>query len=200
MAKQEKFITSHRSRVKRANDYVADSPEKISIFDREAIVEFYLLEDIIRLYQYRFEVEQKKQVETRAGKMAQERNLAKFQSIIEIFKSATEIAWGQITSGNYKAVWKSIPEHQLAAASNNVKNLPVMKSLAIDLIKELSNEQLKAEGIDQDIDNLLTELEDHEANVRSVAGLPPLDEIKKVIDDVTAAIPDKAPKGKLNIN
>ena len=47
------FITSHRMRVKKANETIKNLPERISVFDREAYVEFFLLEDIVRLYDYR---------------------------------------------------------------------------------------------------------------------------------------------------
>ena len=58
MAKQQsKTIRSHRARVRQANEALKNDPklskERISIVDREALVEFYLLEDIVDLYQVR---------------------------------------------------------------------------------------------------------------------------------------------------
>ena len=69
MKAQTKFITSHRVRVARANELINQLPERISIIDREAYVEFFLLEDIVRLYEYRLNQERKKNVETKAGEM-----------------------------------------------------------------------------------------------------------------------------------
>ena len=57
----EKIIRSHRQRVKAAKDLIPSNPiyrgERISIVDREAFVEFFLLEDIRRLYQMRLKRE-----------------------------------------------------------------------------------------------------------------------------------------------
>lgn len=194
----QQYITSHSARVRKAKEAIKHSPEKISIFDREAYVEFYLLEDIVRLYQYRLEKEKAKKYTTRAGAMTQKRNIEKFSAIIKIFQSAIEVAWGEIDSGNYKVVWKAIHEGALMAAAGNVKNLPELRALAVDLLKELSEEALSATAEDTALEEGLDELEAHEANVRSVRGLPSADEIEEVIRAVEAAIPDneKASKGK----
>lgn len=191
MSGQTKFITSHRSRVKRAEEYRKHSLEKISIFDREALVEFYLLEDIVRLYEYRLDFEQKKKVETRAGEMAKKRNMEKFSAIVNIFKSAIEIAWGEITAGNYKAVWSAIPEHALMVAANSLQYLPELRDLAVKLLRALSNDALVATEQNALFDESLDEIEDHEANVRRVKGLPSVGEIEDVIKAVEVAIPDE---------
>ncbi len=185
----QKFITSHRFRVKRAEEARKNSPEKISIFDREAFVEFYLLEDIVRLYEYRLEMEKKKNVETRAGEMAKRRNIEKYTALINIFKSAIEIAWGEITSGNYKAVWKAIPEHALMVAANSLKYLPELRDLAVRLLKTLSEEALEAVGQNVAFDESLDDIEAHDANVRTVRGLPSAVEINEIIRAVEVAIP-----------
>lgn len=192
----QQYITSHSTRVRKAKEAIKHSPEKISIFDREAYVEFYLLEDIVRLYQYRLEKEKAKNYTTRAGAMTQKRNLEKFSAIIKIFQSAIEVAWGEIDSGNYKVVWKAIHEGALMAAAGNVKNLPELRALAVDLLKELSEEALAATSEDTALEEGLDELEAHEANVRSVRGLPSADEIEEVIRAVEAAIPDKEKSSK----
>lgn len=198
---QQKFITSHRYRVKRAVELIKKWPEKITIFDREAFVEFFLLEDIVRLYEYRLDREQKKQVETRAGEMTKKRNIEKFVAIINIFKSATEIAWGEITSGNYKAVWRAIPEHALMVAANSLKYLPELRDLAVRLLKTLSKDALEATQQTVLFDEELDEIEDHEANVRSVKGLPSQEEINEVIKAIEIAIPEeKRNNNKPNTN
>lgn len=192
----QKFITSHRFRVKRAEEARKNSPEKISIFDREAFVEFYLLEDIVRLYEYRLETEKKKKVETRAGEMAKKRNIEKFTALINIFKSAIEIAWGEITSGNYKTVWKAIPEHALMVAANSLKYLPELRDLAVRLLKTLSEEALEAVGQSVAFDESLDDIEAHDANVRTVRGLPSEAEINEIIRAVEVAIPDEVDRRK----
>ncbi len=201
MSNQVKFITSHRSRVKRAEEARKKSPEKISIFDREAYVEFYLLEDIVRLYEYRLDLEKKKQVETRAGEMTKKRNMEKFAAVINIFKSAIEIAWGEINSGNYKAVWSAIHEHALMIAANSLKYLPELRDLAVKLIRALSNDALEATQQSVLFDESLDDVENHESNVRRVKGLPSAEEIDEVIRAIEIAIPDdKYNKTKPNPN
>lgn len=203
MSNQVKFITSHGYRVKRANEYRKNSPEKISIFDREALVEFYLLEDIVRLYEYRLDLEKKKKIEKRAGELATKKNIEKFVAVVDIFKSAVEVAWAHITAGNYKAVWSAIPEHALMVAANSLKYLPELKNLAIKLLRSLSNDALYATQQAVLLDEALDEIEDHEANVRSVKGLPSTNEIDEVIRAIEVAIPDEKKnknKPKPNLN
>ena len=187
---QQKFITSHSFRVQRAKELLKKSPERISIWDREAYVEFYLLEDIVRLYEYRLEQEKKKHVETHAGAKAKALNIEKFSSILNIFKSATEIAWGEITSGNYSIVWKSIHEHALMMAAGSVKNLPQLKQLAIQLLRDLSDEAINATSENVNFNEELDDLNSHEENVRKVKGVPSSDEIDALIKAVEVAIPD----------
>lgn len=195
---QEKFIRSHRARVKQAEEWRQRSPEKISIFDREAFVEFYLLEDIVRLYEYRMERERDKKVQTRAGEMSKQNNMAKFAAIINIFKSAIEIAWDHIDTGNYKAVWRSIPERQLATAANSIKYLPELRELATTLLRSLSDESVAAVEEWQKQQEELDRIEDHEANVARFKDLPTKDEIDALIRAVEIAIPDSKKASRIN--
>lgn len=190
MKAQTKFITSHRVRVARANELINQLPERISIIDREAYVEFFLLEDIVRLYEYRLNQERKKNVETKAGEMTKERNIRKFSAIINIFKSAIEIAWGEISSGNYRAVWSSIPEHALMVAANSLKYLPKLRMIAVKMLKNLSTEALDATNQSVVFDESLEGIEDHEVNVRAVKNLPSEDEINAIIRVAEDVIPD----------
>lgn len=200
MSNQTKFITSHRSRVKRAEQARRQSPEKISIFDREAYVEFYLLEDIVRLYQYRLDREQKKVVETRPGRIAKERNIRKFMAIINVFTAAAEIAWGEIDSGNYSVVWKKIPEGALMLAANSLKHLPRLCAIGTSMLKALSDESLIAEKSVVDFDEAMDAIEDHEANVRNLRGLPSPDEVEAIIREANSAISDGIAAGKSKLN
>ena len=94
MSSQAKFISSHRSRVKRAEEYRKNSPEKISIFDREAFVEFFLLEDIERLYTYRYQKVKNKKKETREGAFYQKKQLEKIHYLLYMLKKCIEIMEG----------------------------------------------------------------------------------------------------------
>ncbi|MCM1130162.1 MAG: hypothetical protein NC310_06900 [Roseburia sp.] len=154
-------------------------------------MEFYLLEDVVRLYEYRLKNEKQKIVDTVAGKKAKNLNLEKFTAIINIFKAAIEVAWAEITSGNYSSVWKAIPEHALMKAAGSTKYLPELKAIAVDLLKALSNDSLNATLQNQMLDSALAELEDHEANVRRVKGIPSTEEIEEIIKAVELIIPDK---------
>jgi hypothetical protein len=194
----EKFITSHGIRVKKAKEHLKTLPERVSIFDREAFVEFYLLEDIVRLYDYRLATEKKKEVETRAGVKAKSLNLEKFSAVINIFKSAIEVAWGEITSGNYKAVWSAIKERPLMIAAGSLKNLPELRDLAVQLLRQLSDEALKATEQNIILDEDIDDLDAHEENVRRAKDLPSPEQIAAVIKAVEDAIPDR--KGKANPN
>lgn len=196
MANQTKFITSHRSRVQRAEQARKQSPEKISIFDREAYVEFYLLEDIVRLYKYRLEREQKKVVETRPGHIAKERNIRKFSAIINVFTAAAEIAWGEIDSGNYSVVWSNIPEGALMLAANSLKHLPKLCAMGTKMLQALSDESLQAEQSVVEFDEAMDALEDHEANVRSLRGMPSPEEIKAIIMEAKSAVAEGIPVAK----
>lgn len=192
------YITSHRARVKKANEALKDWDEKVSLFDREAFVEFYLLEDIVRLYEHRIKKEELKVVETRAGKMSKERNLTKYAALIRIFKSAIEVAWGQIDSGNYKPVWKAIHEGALMSAAGNLKNLPEMRDLSVELLRELSKEAMSASREELALDEGLDDIEAHEANVARMTNIPTPSEIEEIIAEVERAIPDTKPNSRLN--
>lgn len=195
-----KIITSHKSRVQRAEAARMASGEIISIFDREAYVEFYLLEDIVRLYQARLDAEKQKVVDTYIGRLAKERNIQKFEAIILLFKSAVEVAWAMISSGNYKAVWKNIPEHALMVAANNVKYLPKLREIGVDMLKTISDETMVALEENYRLGQDAAAVVDHEVNVRTVKNMPSAAEIDAVIKAVEAAIPDKDAPLKQNIN
>lgn len=190
MKSQTKFIRSHKDRVREANRLRKELPDKISIVDREAIVEFLLLEDVVRLYENKLanSVHQDNQ-KTRAGKLARKNNIEQFAAILKIFETATEVAKALIDNGNYKAVWKAIPEHALMVASGKTKYLIKLREIAVTLLRTLSEEALAASGEAQKLDEDLNELEDHDANVRTVAGLPSFEEIDEVIKAVEVAIP-----------
>ncbi len=190
---QQKFITSHKFRVQRANKRRELSPEKISLFDREAYVEGYLLEDVVHLYEFRLKKEMEKTVETRAGIKARSLNIERFTAIVNIFKAAIELVEAQIAAGNYSVVWKNIPERALMKAANSVKYLPELKIIAINLLKGLSDETLLAVSENVQFDEALDDLESHESNVRRVRDLPSVDEVNAIIEEVERVIPNNKP-------
>ncbi len=205
---KQQIIRSHRDRVKQANEFLKNSEryrvERISIFDREAFVEFFLLEDILSLYKIRLQDEESRTGETRAEQMAIERNMTKFKAIVSLFNSVIGVARAAINSGEYSLVWKAIPEYPLMMAANSTRKLPQLREMAATLLQALSDGMMEAgrevERMDEDLDNL----ESHEANVRKVTGLPSMEEIEAVIQEAERAIPDpkdsKTKKSTINPN
>lgn len=201
----EKIIRSHKARVKQANEMLKNNPrykgESISLFDREAFVEFYLLEDIVKLYNIRLKEEQAYIPQGRADEKGKQINIEKFSAIINVFNAAIGAARTAINSGNYKKVWKAIHEGALLAVAKSVRNLPEMRELAIELLRELSTDMIEAVSVSQGLDEDLDDLDSHEANVRSVKNLPPtMDEIEEVIRAAEAAIPDRKRNSRLDTN
>lgn len=200
MSKQTGYIRSHRSRVIAANKLISTLPEKISLIDREAFVEFFLLEDIIRLYNYRLDNEKKQKADSRPAVMARNRNMERFTAILKIFEAAVDFARAEISAGNYSLVWKSIPEHPLMVAASNIKHLAELREIAVQLLKNLTAEALSATEETVKLDEALDEIEDHSANVRAVKGLPSEQEIEEIIRAVEVAIPAESTKRKSKID
>ena len=137
----------------------------------------------------------------RADERGQKSNIEKFSAIIQIFDAAIGAARAAIMSGDYKKVWKAIHEGALMAAASSVKNLPELKALAIDLLRELSADTMEAVGASSELDEDLDDLDRHEENVRKVKDLPPsMDEIEDIIRVADAAIPDKKRNSRLDPN
>lgn len=200
-----KIIRSHRARVKQANYTLKNNPiyrtQRISLVDREAFVEFYLLEDIVALYKMRLRAEQAYVPEGRADEKGRKQNIEKFSAIIAVFNAAIGAARSAINSGDYTRVRKAIPEGALMSTANSVRNLPELKMLAIELLRALSADMTYAMETSRDLDEGLDELDAHEENVRRVKDLPPtMDEIEEVIRTVEAAIPDKKNISRINSN
>lgn len=195
----EKTIRSHRTRVKQANETLKNHPrykhERINIFDREAFVEFYLLEDIVKLYTMRLENEMKYVAQGRAGQKGNLSNIKKFTSVINIINAAMEVARASIDSADYSKVWSAIPEHALMYAANSVKHLPALRKLAIKMLRDLSDDESMAEEMSQGINEDLDDLESHEKNVRAVKGISE-PETQETIEDIIRAAEETVNAGK----
>ena len=201
----QKIIRSHWARVKQANYTLENNPsyrtQRISIIDREAFVEFFLLEDIVALYKMRLREEQAYVPYGRADEKGKKQNIEKFSAIIAVFNAAIGAARSAINSGDYKKVWKAIHEGALMAAANSVKNLPELKNMAIELLRELSDDMVVAVDVSHELDEDLDDLDAHEENVRRVKDLPPtMDEIEEVIRAAEVAIPDRKKTSRLDPN
>lgn len=188
---QQKFITSHRFRVKRAEEIRKKSREKISIFDREAFVEWFLLEDIERLYTYRRDKAKLEatRTETRQGTFYRKKQCEKMGYLLYMLKQCIEIMQGKLDEGAYADVWRAIHEHQLMVAAGNIKHLDTLISLTETMLKEVDADALKLAKKKLAGDEFMDELEAHDANVRSYYGLPSDAEISQILDVVEVDAP-----------
>ncbi len=191
MDDSKKIITSHSSRAKRAKEIIKNWPEKVSIFDREAFIEFLLLEEVLALFEKKYETELKRKAPTgRAGKMAHEKNLARFSHLKSIYGETVDVARALIDAGDFKIVWQTVPERNLMKAARNPRTVEMVESIGASLLKSLTDEALELEIIREKYNEDLDAIESHEANVRSVKGLPsmgnPADikEVEDVVEEV----------------
>lgn len=184
----EKIITSHRYRVKRANETIKEWPIKVSIFDREAFVEFYLLWDIIELYEHLIKVQKARQPATARGEESKARTLELLNAILAVFKTAADICEDQLYLGHFKNVWGSINEHALKRAARKTGNPSVMAKLAIKLLKDIYAEAADATKTVCDMDDEAERNKKHDANVRTVRGIPSREEIDAIIADIEDSI------------
>ncbi len=184
---QQKFITSHKERVARAKRLIDQLPEKISIFDREAFVEFFLLEDIERLYRYRYDKVKSKDKITPEGRFFQKKQLEKIHYLIYMLDRCIEVMEGKIDDGAYSDVWKAIHEHQLMVAAGNLKYLDKLVEMTEGMLRDVDNEALVLAQKMLDAEEFMNDLEAHDANVRRLKGIPEYQEINDVIDPADAA-------------
>lgn len=197
---QEKFITSHKFRVRRAKEELENSPEiRVSIWDREAYVETYLLEDIIRLYEYRLQKELTRTVASKYGESFRRHNIESFQAILSVVKQAYDICEANLSMSNYRLVWSSINEGALMRAAGSTKNLPALKALVVKLVKTLYEDTLiylkNSQGLDEE-EEILNE---HDRNARLLEGLPSEEEYRAALAELEKVLPD-VPSAKAKSN
>ena len=196
----QNIIESHRTRVKRAKDYAESFPEKLSRMDLEAIVEFYLLEDIERLYDYRLKRESKNSSDTKGGQLAHKANMAKFAAIKNIFAQAADIARAMIDSGNYRSVSRAIPERALMRNAGDVKHLPKIRDLGTGLLDRMMEDMRFVLEEVRKTDDAITDIETHDANVKRYKGISSDDaeEILKAAEQAIAEAEKAFPETKKN--
>lgn len=197
MERKKTFITSHSFRRKRANDVVARSPERISVFgDREALVEYYLIEDIIHLYEYRLKQVLNDPASTKGGKIGASKSAQKYTALLNIFKTIGDLSRILLHEGNYTAVRTAIHERALMRAAGKMKYIAKMKNMAIDIARSLSQECLDVWAANTEMEEEFDIVEMTEEDLRTVRGLPSQDEVAALIRELETAIPDDAPKKK----
>ncbi len=184
--KQQKFITSHRYRVQRAKEFISRLGERVSIFDREAFVEFFLLEDIDRLYHFRYQKVKSRKPTTREGIFYQKKQLEKMHYLIYMLTGCIEVFNMKIDVGSYSDVWKAIHEHQLMVAAGNMKYLDDLVKMTETMLKEVDEEALEIAHKMLENGEFMNDLEAHDDNVRTLRGIPEYVEGNDVIEPIYA--------------
>lgn len=134
MKKKENIIRSHGARVKAAKVLIANDPtyskRNISIFDREAFVETFLLEDLFNFYQNSLDAIQNSAFTTRRAEELKRIQAANIKAILKLLASAFDVARLIILEGSdLSLVWKSIPEHVLMHKATKQKQLDALREI-----------------------------------------------------------------------
>lgn len=107
----------------------------------------------------------------------------------------------KIDAGSYSDVWKAIHEHQLRVAAGNMKYLDQLVKMTESMLKEVDEEALEAAQKMLDAGEFMNDLEAHDANVRSLRGIPEYEEVDTVIDPMDAEKSNKnSTKNKPDLN
>lgn len=197
----EKTIRSHRSRVKQAK-YILEHDEyfkklRISIFDREAFVEFFLLEDVERLYCDIYASVRAHKKETREGIFYQKKQLEKIHYLIYMLKKCKEIMIGKIYDGAYSDVWKAIHERQIMTAAGKTKYLDSLIALTETMLRDVDNDALELAKKMLSANEFMDDLDAHDANIRSHFGIESAEEIDAVLDSIDVDVPQNKSKSKI---
>ena len=177
----EKFITPKRTRAERAELYRKKSSLPISSIGKSALTKYYLLEDWVRLYEYRLEVAKKEKEKeeakedsqkTKVGKGVVDANIEAFESILYTLRSAVDAGKGAIHRGSFTKVNSAIKERELIKAANDMKRLSEMHEKTSVLYKALLEETTVVVEAEEKLDEQIEKIERHDENVRAVKGLP----------------------------
>ena len=185
-----KYIRSHRQRVKQANKTIRTNEhykrERISIIDREAFVEFFLLEDILLMNETRLKIAKGERMKSTSGEKSNRKQIERYEAYIELLQSAIEQAKLAIDSGNYSIVWKSIPEHALMTKASSLKNLEQLKDMTVGILERIFADTRDAVGTVDELNRAVDRLESHDENARRVADIPATTE-EKIADVIRRA-------------
>jgi len=170
---RNKIIRTHKERVRAAEHFRKNvSRERISIIDREAYVECYLLEDMRRLYELRLqEALADDKIVTSFGVSAQINFIGQLTSLVEVLSSCIEAAKYIIKAGKYSLVWMAINESALMRASKKMEGMEQVLEMALKLDKELQEGRLKADEYLKALKEGKKENDRHIDNTRAVRGV-----------------------------
>ena len=179
-------INTHRERVQRALRWKETQRVPINRIQLEAVVEFFLLEDIERHYRMKKLDAQARNVRSDLGKYAHNKTIEICSQIVDTYCTIIEVARELIDLENYSAVSKAIPEGQLMRNARNPRKLRQLKESTILMLKNLMRESLNLTELKFDDEDILYELESHEANYKKIKGLPSQVEFEEMIKKVEA--------------
>ena len=198
-------IRSHAERVKKANEYVKKfraEGKSINIFDREAIVEYLLLEDLCN-----YAKDNVVELSSKGGRLAASTKAREYAALAKGLQTLTEVVYLKIQNGEYSSVWKMIPEHILMKMARSQKYLTQFIAIVTDMLKESKNDMQFAEfgyqKVDEEIDRIEAEIKNMD-EINSVGGLenvldplfdPESDENKAFVN----ALDDNVPANTENI-
>ena len=193
MSNQTKFITSHAERVRRAKEYARHLPVKISRFDLEAFVEFYLVEEISKLYEYKHDVVKSRKKATREGIFYQKKQLEKINYLKYMLNKCLDVLEGKLDDGAYSDVWRAIHEHQLKVAAGSLKYLDELIKLTEGMLRDVDDEALHLAQKMLEGNSFMEELEAHDINVRTVYGIPEDEgeELNEVVEPKSDSVKNK---------
>ncbi|MGN0796853.1 MAG: hypothetical protein ACI4M5_01450 [Christensenellales bacterium] len=180
----EPRIRNHKERKEAAECFLRNN--RITYYQREAYIEFFLIEDIYNLYTYRLKISHLRyQKEKDAyNRHIYSLSLQQFCALLDILKKNMILLEAMIQRGEYKVVEKSIPEHKLMRMAANVKNLHKLAELASKLHKRMSEETLKYIVVDDDLRKVLADEKSHFENSKIVKGLMSDEETLNMVDDL----------------
>lgn len=153
------IIHSHRARIAEAKDWIRRDGLRCSIFDREALVEFLLLEQVKAELEHRM-IRFKSDYETAEsllGKNALEGKMVTTENTIKILTSVIELLRAFIYDGEYSLVWKVIPEHVLMKAATNTKKIEELLFVVTAIGDDTYAKALDVEGVRKFGENVATE-------------------------------------------
>lgn len=153
------IIHSHRARIAEAKDWIRREGLRCSIFDREALVEFLLLEQVKaelehRMIRFKSDYET---AESQLGKNALEGKMVTTENTIKILTSVIEVLKAFIYDEQYSLVWKVIPEHVLMKAATNTKRIKELLFVVTAIGDDTYDKALEVEGVRKFGENVATE-------------------------------------------
>lgn len=153
------IIHSHRARIAEAKDWIRREGLRCSIFDREALVEFLLLEQVKAELEHRMIRFKSDYVtaESQLGKNALEGKMVTTENTIKILTSVIEVLKAFIYDEQYSLVWKVIPEHVLMKAATNTKRIKELLFVVTAIGDDTYDKALEVEGVRKFGENVATE-------------------------------------------